>query len=74
VQDLQLGADVASAVSEEFAEPLAEVASAACSGDQASGAAAGRAALEEAWAGDGAVSAQWRVTSTGAGRGELPAL
>jgi hypothetical protein len=73
VQHLQLGADVAGAVGEEFAEPLAEMASAACSGDQPSGAAAGRAGLEEVRAGDGAISAQRRVTRAGAGRGELPA-
>ena len=74
VQGLQLGADVAGGVGEELAEPLAEMASAACSGDQPPGAAAGRAALEEARVRDGAISAQGRVTRAGAGRGELPAL
>src|SRR6266699_704005 len=73
VQDLQLGADVAGAVGEQLVKPLTEMAAAACSGDQAPGAAAGRAGLEEARVRDGAVSAQRRVTSAGAGRGELPA-
>jgi hypothetical protein len=73
VQDLQLGADVAGVVGEQLVEPLAEMAAAACSGDQASGAAAARAGLEEARVRDGAVSAQRRVASAGAGRGELPA-
>ena len=74
VQGLQLRADVAGAIGEELAEPLAEMAPAACSGDQPSGAGAGRAALEEVRAGDGAVSAQRCVTRAGTGRGELPAL
>jgi hypothetical protein len=73
VQDLHLGADVAGGVGEQLVKPLTEMAAAACSGDQASGAAAGRAGLEEARVRDGAVSAQRRVTRACAGRGELPA-
>ena len=73
VQDLHLGADVAGAVGDDLVQPLAEMTAAACSGDQASGAAAGRAGLEEARVRDGAVSAQRRLASASAGRGELPA-
>ncbi len=73
MQDPQLGADVAGVAGDELVEPLAEMAAAACSGDQASGTAAARAGLEEARVRGGAVSAQRRVASAGAGRGELPA-